>query len=151
MNKIKTPQELEKLVTMMDLIQTIRQAMKGYFQARIRESNLNLTFEMFQVMAILWRKDGINQQEIADRVQKNKASLTPLIDNLTKRNLVVRNEDASDRRNKIISLTTEGREYEAHIQPLINDLYDVIKEDISVEQVENVTIMLRKIHGNIKS
>jgi DNA-binding MarR family transcriptional regulator len=151
MNKIKTPQELEKLVTMMDLIQTIRQAMKGYFQARIRESNLNLTFEMFQVMAILWRKDGINQQEIADRVQKNKASLTPLLDNLSKRNLVVRNEDPSDRRNKIISLTEEGREYEAHIQPLINDLYDVIKEDISVEQVENVTIMLRKIHGNIKN
>ncbi|TDE09232.1 MarR family winged helix-turn-helix transcriptional regulator [Dyadobacter psychrotolerans] len=151
MNQIKTPQEIERLVTMMDLIQSIRQDIKGYFQARIREINLNLTFEMFQVMVILWRKDGINQQEIADRVQKNKASLTPLLDNLSIRNLVVRNEDPSDRRNKIISLTTEGRNYEAHIQPLISDLYDAIKEDISVEQVENMTTMLRKIQSNIKN
>ena len=77
MSKIRMSQEIEKLITH-DVFDTNHPAgmEKGIFRPEYGKA-LNFTFEMFQVMAILRRKDGINQQEIADRVQKNKVSLTP--------------------------------------------------------------------------
>jgi len=96
-----------------DAIITARQSIKSFLLPRIKELNGHeLTYEMFQVLHVLWSKSEVNQQEIANRVQKSKASLTPLIDNLAKLKLVTRTEDAADRRNKIISLTTEGRLYQ---------------------------------------
>ena len=145
----ETPEELQKLMGLMDAIHNVRMSVKTHLQNKIREYNYNITFEMFQVLAVLWRQDNINQQEIADRVQKNKASLTPLIDNLSKRNLVVRNEDPVDRRNKIISLTREGFEYREKLQPMIHEIYESFKIDISITELENVTEMLRKLNQNI--
>ena len=147
----ETPEELQKLMGLMDAIHNVRMSVKTHLQNKIREYNYNLTFEMFQVLAVLWRQNNINQQEIADRVQKNKASLTPLIDNLSKRNLVVRNEDPVDRRNKIISLTKEGYEYRERLQPMIHEIYESFKIDISITELENVTEMLRKLNQNITS
>ncbi|MGG5905596.1 MarR family transcriptional regulator, partial [Sphingobacterium daejeonense] len=46
-----------------------------------------------QVLAVLWREHELNQQDIAEAVQKSKASVTPLIDNLCKRDLVQRIPD----------------------------------------------------------
>lgn len=145
------PEELQKLMALMDAIHNVRMSIKMHLQNKIREYNYNITFEMFQVLAVLWRQNNINQQEIADRVQKNKASLTPLIDNLSKRNLVVRNEDPVDRRNKIISLTKEGYKYREKLQPMIHEIYESFKIDISVSELENVTEMLRKLNQNITS
>ena len=147
----ETPEELQKLMGLMDAIHNVRMSIKIHLQNKIREYNYNITFEMFQVLAVLWRQNNINQQEIADRVQKNKASLTPLIDNLSKRNLVVRNEDPVDRRNKIISLTKEGYEYREKLQPMVHEIYESFKIDISITELENVTEMLRKLNQNIAS
>ncbi len=44
--------------------------MKNYLrrniQSRIRESKMDISFEMLEIMACLWTKDSIKQQEIAD-------------------------------------------------------------------------------------
>src|ERR1700754_369495 len=79
-------------------------------QIKIKEHGINITFEMIEVMGCLWKKDGINQQEIADLTLRDKSSMTYLLDNLVKRKLVRREEDEDDRRNKLIYLTREGKE-----------------------------------------
>lgn len=139
----------KEITDLIDAILNIRLAMKQFVQKRIRENKLDLTYEMVQVLAVLWRKGDINQQEIADRVQKNKASLTSLLDNLAKRNLIFRNEDPNDRRNKIISLTATGKEYEKQLQPLLNEIYQILEEDLSKEEIRKMTTSLKKMELNL--
>lgn len=134
---------------MIDAILNIRIAMKQYVQRRIREDKLDLTYEMVQVLAVLWRKGEINQQEIADRVQKNKASLTSLLDNLAKRNLIIRNEDPADRRNKIISLTGSGKEYEKQLEPLLNEFYHTLTKDLPQNDMKKITGFLKNMETNL--
>src|SRR5919206_3993343 len=76
--------------------------MRQFIQAKIKESGINLTFEMLEIMACLWNKDGINQQELADITIKDKSSMTYLVDNLAKHNMVTRMPDENDRRNNLI-------------------------------------------------
>jgi DNA-binding MarR family transcriptional regulator len=122
---------------------------KSFLRNKFKEHNLNLTFEMLQVLNHLWTKEGINQQELANLLLKDKASLTYLIDNLAKRDLVQRTEDGNDRRNKIITLKPEGAKLKDIIRPWIDEMYAVAGQGVSVELLENGIDLFNKIHNNL--
>ena len=63
---------------------------------------------MLQVLSSLWHEQGISQQILAERIAKDKACLTNLMNNLEKKGYVYRKEDPADRRNKLVFLTPEG-------------------------------------------
>src|ERR1700722_219521 len=103
-----TKSKSETIIEFTRKILTVNTAYRQFLQCTMKAHKMGLTYEMLQVMGCLWKKDGINQQEITNITVKDKASMTYLIDNLTKRGLVTRLEDANDRRNKLILLTDKG-------------------------------------------
>src|ERR1700722_9858608 len=98
-------------------INELRMAFRKHMQGKIRSLDLHLTFEMLEVMLCLWRQDGVNQQVIADITLRDKSAMTYLVDNLMKRKMIRREEDARDRRNKLIFLTPEGRQLQETYNP----------------------------------
>src|SRR4051812_17927581 len=113
MSKTMTDRTIEYVRAMNELRNSIRQ----FIQLKIKENNINLTFEMLEVMFYLWRKDGSKQQELCDITFRDKSSMTCLLDNLTKRGLLKRTEDEQDRRNKRIVLTAEGHKLQDELKP----------------------------------
>ena len=105
-------------------INELRMAFRKHMQGKIRSLDLHLTFEMLEVMICLWRQDGVNQQVIADITLRDKSAMTYLVDNLMKRKMIRREEDAKDRRNKLIFLTPEGRQLQQTLQPWVAEMYD---------------------------
>ena len=100
-----------------------RMAFRQTLQRVLKRHNVDMTFEMLQVMNCLWNEQGISQQSLAEKTAKDKACLTNLINNLEKKNWVIRKEDSSDRRNRLIFLTVQGEELALTVKPLINDIY----------------------------
>lgn len=123
---------------------------KQYLQSKMRQNNIDLTFEMLQVLNCLWKLDGINQQEVANITIKDKASMTYVIDNLAKRKLVYREEDSNDRRNKLVYLTKEGKSIQAEIQPLLHEMYLIAGKDIKLDGIPAILLELEKIRGNLR-
>jgi DNA-binding MarR family transcriptional regulator len=105
-------------------INELRMAFRKHMQGKIRSLDLHLTFEMLEVMICLWRQDGVNQQVIADITLRDKSAMTYLVDNLMKRKMIRREEDARDRRNKLIFLTPEGRQLQETLQPWVSEMYE---------------------------
>ncbi len=135
-----------------DAVIGMRLAIKQFYHQRIRKSEMSdLTYEMFQVMVVLWNKREANQQDLANAVQKNKASLTPLIDNLCKRDLVTRSTDANDRRNNVIRLTEKGKLYERYIHPIQKEFYELLLSEIDEEDLNAVTRILNKLVGRVST
>lgn len=64
---------LQMLRTRMAFRQTIQRVLKA--------GNIDMTFEMLQVMHCLWKKQGVSQQTLAEQTAKDKACLTNLINN----------------------------------------------------------------------
>jgi len=128
----------------------LRIYLRQHIQAKIKEHNLDLTFEMLEVMGCLWRKDGINQQEIADFTLRDKSSMTYLLDNLAKRKLVTRVEDEDDRRNKLIYLTAEGRLLKDKLYPWAIEVYEVASADTRTGELEQTIDLLNRMAGNLK-
>jgi DNA-binding MarR family transcriptional regulator len=123
--------------------------MRSFVRNKIKEKGLDLTFEMVQILKSLWDKQHVNQQELANITMKDKASLTYLIDNLSKRGLVIRTEDKNDRRNKLISLTEEGIALRKTMQPCFDELYAVAGKDVDPKLVTAGLDLFKKINENI--
>lgn len=69
-----------------------RMAFRRSMQRTLRKNNAGITFEMLQVLSCLWHEQGISQQILAERIAKDKACLTNLMNNLEKKGYVHRKE-----------------------------------------------------------
>jgi len=124
-------------------------AVRAYLRQRYKDCSLNVTTEMMQVMHYLWRHDGVNQQEIANAVNRDKASLTAMLDNLVRRELVERRADHQDRRNKLIVLTAKGRALEQQVLPLMQQMYEVASRGLSEDGLRASLAVLTQITQNL--
>lgn len=144
--------EKEKIRLFMQTVLRTQASFRQAVQRSIRNNSIDLTFEMLQIMAYLWKKEGVNQQELADQTFKDKASLTYLINNLESKGLVNRVEGLKDRRNKEIYLTDKGKELEKEIIPLIESLYATAADQskgIKIEPCMDALDLLKDIFNTL--
>jgi DNA-binding MarR family transcriptional regulator len=128
----------------------VQSEFKVFIRNKLKAHNIDLTFEMLQVLLLLWKKDDVNQQELANLLHKDKASLTYLIDNLSKRKLVQRSEDPADRRNKRITLMSEGARLNDIIRPWIDEMFTIAGKDIPVQLLKDGIALFEKMLTNLR-
>lgn len=76
-----------------------------------------LTISQFGVLEALYHLGPMYQKLIAEKILKSTANLTTVIDNLEKRELVVRNRNEKDRRYFTVVLTPQGEELMKQVFP----------------------------------
>ena len=84
-----------------------RMAFRRSMQRTLRKNNAGITFEMLQVLSCLWHEQGISQQILAERIAKDKACLTNLMNNGEER--VCLPEGRSGRPPQQAGLSDSGR------------------------------------------
>lgn len=129
-----------------------RMAFRQTIQRVLKRNKVEMTFEMLQVMHRLWLKEGVSQQFLAEQTAKDKACMTNLINNLEKKDWVMRKEDPSDKRNRLVFLTDNGRELSLQVRPLLNEVYAQITNKMTEKKVQaciNHLLKLTKILDEI--
>ena len=91
-------------------------------QAAFLKSGYKITVEQFTILALLWYQDGINQQEIAEAIDRDKTTVSRVINTMTKQGLVKR-QRGSDKRERLIHLTNYGKEIQDKLVRISGDLY----------------------------
>lgn len=114
-------------------------------QRVLKCNNIDMTFEMLQIMSCLWKAQGVSQQYLAEKTAKDKACLTNLINNLEKKGWVVRKEDPSDRRNRLVFLTIKGEQVSETVKPLIKEVYVHASERMGVDQITQCISLLQQL------
>ncbi|WP_415327653.1 MarR family winged helix-turn-helix transcriptional regulator [Chryseobacterium sp. MMS23-Vi53] len=127
----------------------MKNRLRQKIQAKINEYEPDLSFELIEILGLLSRTDGINQQEIGNKVSKDKSSITYLINCLVKRELVKRIENENDRRNKQIFLTDKGKKIVETVYPWALELYGKAADDISETEIKNALLLVRKMTSNL--
>lgn len=96
-------------------IKTYRQ----YAQKQIKAANLNITIDQWLIIKSIMDNPGISQQDIAEKVFKDNASVTRIIDLLVKSNYLKRTVNKTDKRRSVLKVTDEGTK-------IINSVYKVV-------------------------
>lgn len=130
-------------------VNILNSKIKKCFIDRLQNNGINITPEQYLVLDILWEKQSLSQQNIADIIQKDKNSVTKIIDSLEKKNLVNRVVDTKDRRINKIELTEEGLALEKiTTEVAINFMNDTIK-DIDTQDLDKLVEVMRKLNDNL--
>lgn len=103
--------------------------------ALLAEKGTGITTDQFRLLTMLWKEDGIIQQQLAAMLGRDRASVTRMADILEKDGIITRILDKNDRRIKLIYLTKKGRELEAAAAACAQQsLYDMTKDFSEAEE-----------------
>lgn len=132
-------------------VNILNSRIKKCFFDKLQENGINITPEQYLVLDILWEKQSLSQQNIADIIQKDKNSVTKIIDSLEKKQLVRRVMDQKDRRINKIELTDEAIALEKiTTEVAINFMNDTIK-GVDNKDLDSFVNVMRQIKDNLEN
>lgn len=131
----------------------IEQAIKTYrmyAQKKIKENGLKITIDQWLVLKSLKENPSLRQAEIAEKVFKDTASITRILDLLVNYGYVERETNPNDRRKFNLNITQLGDE-------ILESAYKIVLENrkqglkgISKKNIETMNETLKKITENCK-
>ncbi|MBR2065126.1 MAG: MarR family transcriptional regulator [Bacteroidales bacterium] len=125
--------------------------LKQFIAAKLRKMEVPLTPEQFILIDLLWNQGSMSQQQLADQMQKDKNSVTKLVDALERKGFVVRKQNRQDRRSNTLVLTekAEGLKHGAKQKGI--SILDEMLVGISEEELRSFLVTLHKLNRNMTS
>ncbi len=118
-------------------------------QKNFRAAGLEITIEQWSILYHLWKEDGLSQQELCNRTFRDKPSITRLIDNLEKQQLVKRTDSAADRRINLVCLTDNAKSLQSQTIDLANQTMTEALIGVSKEEIEVVKKVFQQVYDNL--
>jgi DNA-binding MarR family transcriptional regulator len=128
----------------------ISAAINRAFLRAFAAEGIDITTEQWTVLACLWKQDNVTQQHLCQLTLKDKPSMTRLIDNLEKRQLVQRMPDMNDRRNNLIQLTDKGKALQQKTTEVVQSVANKTLNNINEEEMDISRQVLKKIMNNLQ-
>lgn len=123
--------------------------LKQFMATMLKLNNIDLTPEQFLLIDLLWNQGSLSQQQLADMMQKDKNSITKLIDAIEQKDYVVRKQNPTDRRSNTIVLTDKAHDLKFEAKTVGISLLDKMIEGISEEEIKSFIETMRKISQNM--
>lgn len=137
--------ELYSVITGMASMAIARRLQKNF-----RQAGVDLTVEQWSVLMHLWKEDGLSQQELCNRTFRDKPSITRLLDNMEKQQLVKRVPSKMDKRINLIHLTEMAWDLKGQTTGIANDTLNDGLEGITKEEIDIVKKVLQRVYDNLK-
>ncbi len=143
--------EEESLQKFIDASYAVRDAMRQFILRRLKKQKIDLTFEMYQVMRVLFEYKNLSQVEIAELLKKDKVSITFILDGLAKRGIVTRQTDPKDRRRNIVNLTKNAYKIQSKIQMMAKELHEFASRGLNENTLQKITEGLLAMSKSIEN
>jgi DNA-binding MarR family transcriptional regulator len=144
-----TPQQFILEESLGHIVSRAARGLGTWLNRNFAEAGFDVTCEQWCVLVNLWDKNGQSQQDLAGTTCKNKTSMTRLIDNMEKRNLVVRIPGKADKRQKLIYLTKKGRDLKEKLIKIIHQTLNEAQKGIKAKDIVVCKKVLRQVSENL--
>lgn len=118
---------------------------RNYAQKRLREYGYKITIDQWLTIKAILENPGITQQELAEKIFKDNASVTRIIEILVQSGFLDREVNPADRRKTILSVTDEGLSIIQKVQHLVLQNRQVALSGIAQTDIEKANAVLQKI------
>jgi len=111
----------------------------------LRQQGFPLEMDQVPVLALLYYEDGLSQQEIGSKLQRDKASVNRTISFLSKRDLAKVIQDSTDRRKTRIELTTTGKELAMQADAVIKKIESLLASALTEKEAQQFSTLINKL------
>ena len=93
----------------------------------------------------LYRSGALTMKDLAERIKKDKSTVTALVGKMEKRGLVARWENKEDRRGSYVVLTDKGRGYEPAFREISRQLRKAVSDSLTADEQRELIRLLEKL------
>jgi DNA-binding MarR family transcriptional regulator len=104
------------------LMAKIRQVGGRIFERMLKEYDIEINSAQGRIMFALWEQDGVSINELAQKTQLKKSTLTSMLDRLEKMGYVRRQRSTKDRRKILIKRTNKDKTLESKYVELSQEI-----------------------------
>jgi len=124
--------------------------MEALMIVQFKKDKLDISVKQWLLLKFLYIKDGQSQNQLAFLTNRDKGSLTRLINTVEKKNLIARIPSKDDKRVNLIYLTKKGSQvYEASKKSL-EIVTKTLHNKITAEEINTTIGILKKVIDNIE-
>lgn len=117
-----------------------------YICSEMAKEGFNLSRIQIVMLKILYQQGALPQSDLAFLTERDKASLTRLINTMEKKNLVARIPNPDDKRINMVHLTTNGEKLLTEVRPIMKRIIGEMQNGLS----ENDVSVVKKAMGIIQ-
>jgi DNA-binding MarR family transcriptional regulator len=135
------------------VLYSIEQAIKEYrkvSQKNITKIVKDITIDQCLVLIILNKDEKISQNELANLIFKDNASITRMIELMVKKDYLNRTIHKEDRRKFNLEITEKGKKTLELINPIVQLNRETALNGLSLEEIDLLNKTLNKIITNCK-
>ena len=100
------------------------------------------------ILVALLKSEKLTMKELAEKINKDKSTITALVDKLIKQGYVEKTRDIEDNRVVFVTLTEKGKKLKPMFDAISQDLLSMVYKDISQNEKEELIKTLKKIKNN---
>ncbi len=127
------------------LIRRLQQISVSLFTNRMAEAGLDLTSVQFAALATLKKHPGLDQQTLAGIIAYDRVTIGGVLDRLVQKQLVLRDVSPTDRRARVLTLSTEGEKILVQATPWVELVQEDIAAFLSDDESRAFLMLLKKI------
>ncbi len=110
---------------------------------------LNITYTQYLVLMVLWEKENLTVNEIAEKLILNTNTVTPLLKRMEYSELITRLPAANDQRKVMIKLTQQGKELQLLASEIPKNLLSKLKININDDEILEAIELKNKLNSLI--
>lgn len=131
------------------LISKVRDSANSFIEAEMSKWGIEgLATSHGDILFALLKNEKLTMKELAEKIDKDKSTVTALVDKLIKQGYALKTRDTEDNRVVFVTLTEKGKELEPMFDAISQKLFSTVYKDISESEKEELLITLTKIKNN---
>lgn len=123
---------------------------RKYAQKQLTKAGFEITIDQWLVLKTIQENKNISQNQIAEMVFKDFASITRIIELLVKKKFVTRKIDTNDRRKFELEITNNGNKIIKDIYPIVIENRKQALTGFNEQEIKSLRNQLEKLIFNCK-
>jgi DNA-binding MarR family transcriptional regulator len=131
-------------------IEVCSRSLTNRLNQKLKQHHCLITAEQWGIINFLLQQDGLTQNQLAKKTNKDHTCVSRLIDNLIKKDLVERRPDIQDRRINLIHLTQAGKMLQLEVAKLAEGHLQQAFNGIDSSDIKTCLNVIDRVMENLK-
>ncbi|WP_338543761.1 MarR family winged helix-turn-helix transcriptional regulator [Paenibacillus tundrae] len=130
----------------LSLVGRIHRHGNRFIESELRKRSINdIAPSHGDILFRLYQQDSLTMQELSKLIDRDKSTVTVLVDKLVKRGYIHKEKDLKDTRIYRLSLTAKGHDLREEFEEISHHLIEKIYEKFSLDEKKTMMSLLQKI------
>lgn len=126
------------------LARRFQQIAVAVFHGEVDEAGFDLTPVQFAALSAIEANPGLDQATLAGLIAYDRTTIGGVVDRLVQKGLAERKASSTDRRARILSITSSGKQTLEGIGPAVDKAQRILLRGLSDDEAETLMRLLRK-------